>query len=271
MKAAAVKGGLCPSRHGGVMRKFRNILIVLVTAAGIVAGGLLPVITAKVQDSVSNGTIHYDTMQEIRLNLRELSMIDKLFLVNQSTIIGISEGKTNLTPADVKQLVFYELQPYVQQGLMEDNLSDFSFECRPDLHYVIGVTEMSNVFWHVTMERISKKSQRLELDIDDKTGKIITITYEYAPSLWEEWQYDELLTDFYTIYFNRLGLKPDEGYREPSDKEHEYSTVTFRWGDMEYGEMGLEFTVYPTGFYNGVYQADNWAEKNQKNVDADLM
>lgn len=252
------------------MRKFRNILILFVTAAGIAAGGLLPVITARVQDSVANGTIRYDTMQEIRLNLRELSIIDKLFLVNQTTIIGISEGKTNLTPDDVKQLVFYELQPYIQQGLIQDNLSDFSFECRPDLHYVIGVTEMSNVFWHVTMQRKSKESQRLELDIDDKTGKIITISYEYVPSLWEDWQYDELLTDFYTIYFNRLGLQPEEGDWESSD-EHAYSAVTFRWGDMEYGEMGLEFTVYPTGFYNGVYQADNWAEKSKKNVDADLM
>ena len=245
------------------MRKFKYALVLALTVAVIAAGAILPVITAKVQDSAANRKISYGNMKEMRLDLHELSTLEKLYLISTGSIVDISEDKARLATKNIRQVVEKELQPYIQKGLIKDNLSKFSIESRPKLYYTIDSTEISNIFWLVTMSYGDNDDnwEKMEFCVDDKTGKIMTISYDCAQPIYEDWSWNERLIDFYGIYFDRLDLKPDEGFQKTVDN---VVSVLFNWGDIQYGEVMMEFYTHPAGFTNWVLNDEERIENSDK-------
>ena len=241
------------------MKKIKYALALILTAAVIAVGALLPFITAKVQDYATQNKFLYDDMEEMHLNLYELSTLSKIYLLHHGSIVGISEEKTRLKTEDIQQVVETQLQPYITKGFLEDHLSEYTMELIPQLYYVVDTVDISNVFWLVSMfYETANQSKRIELCIDDKTGLIMTISYDCLQPVYEDWLQNELLVDFYTIYFNRLDLKPQEGFHEQPEKKNGIveNVATFLWGDLEYGEISMKFLVYSNGFHNWIFDAD---------------
>ena len=235
------------------MKKCKYALVFILTAALIALGALLPTIAAKVQDAAVQGKISYDTMKEMHLNLYELSTLGKLYLIDRGSIIEISEKEARLSSEDMWQTVENALQPYMQSGFMEDSLEDFSLTCIPRLFYSVQSQEISNIFWLVTLFSAGDNWKRVELVIDDKTGEIMTISYDCQKPIYDDFSINERLEAFYKIYFSRLELYPAEGWHREIGG---VKTTTFNWGDVEYGETALEFSVYTNGFYNRAFLSD---------------
>ena len=206
---------------------------------------MLPVIATGVQDSTIQGKVFYDTMDEMHLNLHELSPLGKLYLAANGSIIETSEDRAQLTAKDIQRILEYELQPYLRKGLLKEQIADFTIQCAPKLYYIVDSPGVSHIFWLVSMSCDSDERREMELCIDDQTGRIITIHYDCAQPVYEDWQWDELLVEFYKIYLNRLDLTPQEGFHKPTDCQ---TSTVFRWGDVEYGDIAILFTVYSHGF-----------------------
>ena len=248
------------------MQKVKYALVLLLTAVLITLGALLPSIAARVQDAAEQGKVLFGDMEEIRLNLYELSALQKLYLIPAATVVDMSTDKTKLREEDMEQTIAAVLRPYIQNGLIPDTLDAFTSEYHPMLYYSPIDAELSNIVWMVSLASGEEQTdwQRIDILMDDKTGKILTINYNRALPLYDDWMLEDLLKSFYTVYLNELDLTAEEGLHreENANAEKRAASTTFRWGDAEYGEWGIEFLLSDNGFYNWIFDANMMANKS---------
>lgn len=94
------------------------------------------------------------------------------------------------------------------------------------------------------------------MTIDDETGQLLMIDY-YSP---EErgWDYQAVCYELYSLYMQGkddsalTAIEP--AYEETEDMyAYNYAAMYVSWGDVNYGEVILRFTVSGTGFYVSFY------------------
>lgn len=243
------------------MRKGKYIIVLFLTVVFIAAGALLPQLAARMQDAAVHGKISYRNMDEISLQFTELSVFEKFRLLSDGYQVTLPESSARMSVDELRAALERELAPYYQEGLLQRPLSDYSMNCQLMLHYLIDSTELSNIFWSVSLYRDGEDWQVLELQVDDKTGKIMKIYHESSSYLFEEWELPEKLTAFYHIYLDALDLEDGKDWENANE---DYSQAVFRWGDILYGETEIAFLVNPHHFESAVTSSGKWIDDERK-------
>lgn len=261
-------------RTGGKqMQKLKYVFVVLVTAAMIAFCAVLPMITAHFQDFSADGKVVYRDMAELELNIRELTIYEKLYLLRYAQSLEVDEGKALLSQEEVRAAVEKGLQPYADAGFITTDMDSLSFECSPMLFYdVINSEEMTGMFWNVTMNTYYNygysKEEMFELSadmpetyislvLDDDTGKIMQI--QIITEQEDFYVYDEMrLWELCEIYFDNLGLDEEAtvSFMENPEfflAEPETLCMIYSIGDIFYGELDIAFYFFEGGFYNSIY------------------
>ena len=243
------------------MRKGKYIIVLFLTVVFIAAGALLPQLAARMQDAAVHGKISYRNMDEISLQFTELSVFEKFRLLSDGYQITLPETSARMSVDELRAALERELTPYYQEGLLQRPLSDYSMNCQLMLHYLIDSTELTHIFWSVSLYRDGEDWQVLELQVDDKTGKIMKIYHESSSYLFEEWELPEKLKAFYHIYLDALELEDGKDWENANE---DYSQAVFRWGDILYGETEIAFLVSPHHFESTVTSSGKWIDDERK-------
>ena len=243
------------------MRKGKYIIVLFLTVVLISAGALLPQWTARMQDASVHGKISYRSIDEISLQFTELSLFEKFRLLSDGYQVTIPESSTRLSVSELRTVLERELAPYYKEGLLQRPLSDYSMNCQPMLYYLIDSKELSNIFWSVSLYRDGEDWQIIELQVDDKNGKIMKIHHESSSYLFEEWELPEKLTAFYHIYLDALDLENGKDWENANE---DFAQAVFRWGDILHGETEISFLADSHHFENTVASSGKWIDDERK-------
>lgn len=118
------------------------------------------------------------------------------------------------------------------------------------------------ILWGVRYVNEKTPYQSLFVHIDDETGKILYLRYEdngketVYPEKSPEYaaQMNSVLDRFTQIFFDQLGLSETKQYYDSNglvEAEEVDGGIYLRrylMGDMEYGELTIEFYALPNGF-----------------------
>ena len=97
-----------------MMKAIKNMCVLLLTAAIIVAAAQLPKITAVLQDSTEKQQAQYGEISSIQLDIqKQLTIIGKLSLVPYlDSWIEISEADASMSMSEVNSVVMKAFEPY---------------------------------------------------------------------------------------------------------------------------------------------------------------
>ena len=161
--------------------KYKSFFALLLAAAIIIAGAVLPMLVAKVQDSLSSKQAGYAPMNAVSLEFEEsgLTMQEKLALGSDAdTSVEIPGELASRTAEEVLKLAAELIAPYQEAGLLHGEALAKSQPktCTPVLLYMKSESQRSNIFWIVTAAPMDRLWD-LYLVIDDETGRLCTIEY----------------------------------------------------------------------------------------------
>lgn len=245
------------------MKQSKIPTVVLLTALLLAVFALLPKMAASVQDHVTINHFGYSQMQQVQLNLSEkketIPMMGKLSMLSHIEAVDIDYSQTSMTEEEVYAAAEDWMGDYEEAGIFQ--WFDITFRSAyPKLG--IDMTDAKNylVFWTVTYTNQNSPHQSLMMDIDDETGKILSIRYAVFDSYSMDgvWKRNQLLADAFTeIYFAQLGMTEAKEYAQSTKTGYEYSardggvsSALYRLEDAAYGQILLEFYVEgPGGFY----------------------
>lgn len=235
------------------MRRFRNSIVLVLTAVVIVFCAILPQIPARIQDSLSDKRVVYEDIKTVQF-YKDLTTVEKLFLVSRGSIISADEEKAKIKTENIREVVENALFPYIEAGLIPENLSDFSIQYEPLLYYDSTVSDISNIFWCIDMKLSESNEQKIYLCIDDQSEKIMMISYECLERICDEGMLEKLNTIFYNTYQDEMELwESTESYIIASEQKNtaiEDAAITFCLSDAVYGELNMTFCANTKGFYN---------------------
>lgn len=235
------------------MRKLKTPILLLLTAVLLAVGAALPKIVAAVQDHNTIGEATFDTVESIRLNIRQdapglakLAMLYKL-----DDVIEMSENSASMTREEVEKAAYAALEPYINAGIMHE-FEKWNIEARPLLGQVPGQPELMSVFWSVDITGDPDVFYYVGVTIDDETGQLINIncTSNYVI---EESIREDVLGTFCDIFFTELGIAEYADFAT-NDLEGQYIGdnavgIRYRFGDAVYGEINVDFFVHEYGFH----------------------
>ncbi|MGM9602351.1 MAG: hypothetical protein ACI3W5_12335 [Faecousia sp.] len=259
------------------MRKVLSVFCVLIAAALVFAGAVLPRISAAVVDRMNENKTGSAPIQTVALNLQDRAeqnstpgenMLHKLAMEQHMYTVPIDPSEASMTEEEVYAAVESRMEDYVQAGIFEW----FPYTYRmaePILGiYADGISNM-NIIWSVAYAYEEKPYQSLFIHIDDETGKILYLQYdnygivntypEKSPEYADRMNY--ILDSTSGIFFNQLGLSE---VKENLDSNNLYNEGSVDGGvyrrvypiaDSEYGEISLVFRAEPSGF-SATYRDD---------------
>lgn len=230
------------------MRKWKLALLLLLTAALIIAGAKLPGITSAVTDSAALGKVSYGILESVQLELRErnsLTTMEKLILSRSGDSIEVTEKDTRMTMEQALEAADEALAPYIDAELITW-VGERTTECHPRLMFEASFG-LHGYFWNIFITYGGDSSRNLNLLLDDATGKIITIYYATEETLFGETEMSGSLETFVQVYREGLDL-PEPSYRKDSTLGRNRE-VSYWWEEGDY-ERCVVFCVYDTGFYN---------------------
>ena len=244
------------------MRNLKTSFLILLTILLLAGFAALPVIAASLQDSSVVNQSGYQQMQTIKLdygNEKEtLPIMGKLALFTIMQTIDIDASQASMTEEEAFLAAETQMKAYEEAGIFQ--WFDVALRsAAPKLG--IDPNDATNyvVFWTVTYISEKSQNQTLLLDIDDATGKILSIRHEVYESysmdgVWE--RNKKIMNEFTSIYFSQLGMTAEKESAE-SEVRFEYyerdggvSNALYSFGDVTYGEISIDFYVEGAGgFY----------------------
>lgn len=238
------------------MGNWKNPLVILVTLALLVLFACFPTIASAVQDWQNMRQSAFEQIQSVQLDIRgSIPAMGKLAMMcRQDGLIEISQDMASLTSAEVEELAFEAIAPYVDAGMADpfhERNAEF-YSIRPVLVQVPEMPELSGVFWDVILRGDPSAYYEVHLAIDDETGKVLTMNL-HSDYVITAQEFPRFLDAFADIFFTGLEIE-DYGNFETTDMESAYvgdnaKAVRYRFGDAEYGEISVDFYVYQHGFY----------------------
>lgn len=196
------------------MGKAKQILVLLLAVVLLIAGGLLPFLTAAVQDAGNRDTIQYGNMNTLELTLRgeeqePLDMFTKLLLLQRGETVELVENEVDtVTQEELLALADSALANYYSAGLLMFGPGEMELEGYiPFFLYLPGVPEANAQMW--MLQLIDLEGNQLTIVVDQETGSLLAMEY-YSALLIEKLGYDMkdygvLLAD---VYFSTLGIYP---------------------------------------------------------------
>lgn len=230
------------------------MLILLLTAALLVAGAYLPKLTGSLTDAAALQA-GYSDIQSVELELRErteLTMLEKVYLARNSESINVTENDTVMTMEEAIAAAENALVPYFSAGLLPQWGGEYSSEARPILSMDLA-SGLYSYFWvvYLFIEEMPYSHSQLNLVIDDQTGKILDIYCWSSDQVFPEEECCANLSVFMEIYLNELALEiPYETNHTSTDKTG--CSIQYFWtlpnndGILDFSQ---EFCFFPWGFY----------------------
>lgn len=243
------------------MMKLKKVMLLLLTAAMIALGAVLPKITAALVDRKTCNQSGSREMTAISLDVnaeaRTLSAVEKIDLLRKGQMIAITEKEAAMTEADINAAVEIAMREYEDAGIF----AWFDYEAwnvQPMLCIDPNAPENYAIFWDVTIINKMEPYQTLAVALDDETGKIYSIRYDiYGEySLDGVWERNMATMDALVhVYLTQLGFLDEQQNVEPRieygelDGEVLYGGLFFQNEDD--GQSPIEFYVTGTGsFWN---------------------
>lgn len=244
------------------MKNIKVPILILLTILLLIACASLPAIAAAVQDKASVNNSGYSDMQSVELNLGEeketLPMMGKLAMLGNMEVVNIDLSQASMTEEEVFTAVEAQMAAYEEAGIFQW----FDVTLRSAVPKLgVDLDDANNFLVHWTVSFVNEDNPiSLVLDIDDETGKILSLTYGVYDSFTMDgvWKRNKVIMDDFTdVYFTQLGLTEAAEYAESTGTGYEYSerdggvsSALYSFGDVTYGEITMEFYVEgPGGFY----------------------
>ena len=234
-----------------MMKAIKNLCVLLLTAAIIVAAAQLPKITAVLQDSTEKQQAQYGEISSIQLDIqKQLTIIGKLSLVPYlDSWIEISEADASMSMSEVNSVVMKAFEPYYAAELMFPMEKAYS-EFRPQIVQNPDDPEIYTIIWTGQIVQDTEPYPIIELGIDDETGAILYINYNAGYFVYDEAELLGNIHRFSEIYFNALGIT---NYQDYMQDEIFYGDningITYTLDDAEYGKITMDFMSFGSGFY----------------------
>ncbi len=257
--------------------KLRSFLGLLLAAVVILVGASLPDRVGSWQDKNDNGLVSYAKASDVHLQLAgegELSIRHKLsLLAHYSSSMEIPESLAKLSSTEVSTVLEETIGMYQELGLISRDfpvISKTDLTCTPFLVYWDDAKTRSNIFWIV--EYYYTGNIAVTMILDDQTETVCTVYYS-DENLGAQWTADteaeqsrrmeEMRSGMEylcTAFLDGLGPEFDNydvktilasGNTVWTDTL--YYTTSVSWSDILFGQVYLDFSLYPSGFYVSVY------------------
>ena len=219
--------------------------LIFLTILLLLLGGGMPWIVSAVQDNALLHHSGYCDIDAIQLDFSERSMADKLSLLSRSQPVDITHTQATMTQEEVFAAVEREMAQYEDAGIFQ------WFEitrrtAQPKLGIDVNDVNHYLVYWTVTYINKKDPSRSLVVDLDDESGKILSIRYEVYDtySMDGVWDRNRATMDAFTeIYFSQLDVTPPN--YEYFERDGGVSSALYR-----FEEFAIEFfTEGAGGFY----------------------
>ena len=233
------------------MKTNKNHIFVGLTLLAIILGAMLPTILAKVEDVFADEKVNYVKQKNVSL-IRELSDVEKMYLLKEGTPVSISEERTNLSWTNMLEVLSAALSWYHSNGFIYGAPKEFTIvKCEPRLYYSNEMSNLSGIFWRIDMELVDYYNQSISLCLDDQTGKVLLISYECEEPLFDQKDLNVPLMNLYECYqsersWNNLMYSSNDNVEKVKEKTK--VEFIFSYGDVIYGENAIVFTMTETGF-----------------------
>ena len=219
--------------------------LIFLTILLVLLGGGMPWIVSAVQDNALLHHSGYCDIDAIQLDFSERSMADKLSLLSRSQPVDITHTQATMIQEEVFAAVEREMAQYEDAGIFQ------WFEitrrtAQPKLGIDVNDVNHYLVYWTVTYINKTDPSRSLIVDLDDESGKILSIRYEVYDtySMDGVWERNRATMDAFTeIYFSQLDVTPPN--YEYFERDGGVSSALYR-----FEEFAIEFfTEGAGGFY----------------------
>lgn len=239
------------------MNKFKSPLILLLSAALIIFGALLPRTVAAIQDDVDINQVNYAPISEVHLEFNDdvMTMKEKFMIMHHDqTNVPVPAKLCTRTQENIMELVQDTIEVYTEAGLIPFSVD--VAQCLNDCKAYLGYsyyTETSFVYWSIVLSNIEWSDWMLYLRIDDETGAIMKIEYLHQATLYEL-PLDDKLDSFCQLYLEGLGTEFEE-FDKTYLKKHMEATsdgkVTYcyiTWEDEYFGNVDMILHLTEYGF-----------------------
>ena len=157
------------------MKKYLMTVLILMTACA--AGFMIPPRLLSWQDEKYLEKSEIEVTEKVVLSSQtELTITEKYLLLQSSMVntIEMTEGK-NYTGKEILEHTEQELQELEELGVLQLELSELNFAIESIRFWIdIQGGTQSMLLWTIQAETITGK---LRMQVDDETGKIMTLTY----------------------------------------------------------------------------------------------
>lgn len=159
------------------MKNKKTSLIIVLSFIVVAFFFSLPVIVLKSSDAIAEGKIYTSDIKTIEFG-KKLSTESLIYLIINGIRMETPESDMNLESADLMSIVKDGLSPYCDNGLIVDDLGDYTMRdywCYRA--YSDSDTSVSGAYWVVDLQTESFPRDYLFLTIDDQTGNVILMSY----------------------------------------------------------------------------------------------
>ena len=185
-------------------------ILVFLTGLLLLLGAILPRIVAAVQDDAILSRGGYSEITTIRLDFLERTMMDKLSILSHAQPVDITRTQATMTQEAVFAAVEREMAMYEDAGIFQW-FEITRLTAQPKLGIDVNDVNHYLVYWTVTYINKKDPNRSLVVDLDDESGKILSIRYEVYDtySMDGVWERNRATMDAFTeIYFSQLDLTP---------------------------------------------------------------
>lgn len=244
------------------MRKVKNLIVVLVTAALVLTAGFVPMAAAQFQDQATTGVVKYESIEALQLKLEEeapgMTYQEKIFLIMHGEGLNVTDEKTKIKENDVLEATYAALTPYMELFFGKPLDNDY-IDYYPVMVYNAHDPSRYAYYWYVNMSLDSSYDDQVIVVLDDETGKLLAIEVTDMEMDIAEPYLQELQYGLSTIYFSELGISPDAEWpvemapmaeneaRGISVVASNYQLIDALYGEVS--DVNIEIGVRTNGFY----------------------
>lgn len=244
------------------MSKFKSPLILLLSAALILFGAMLPKTVAAIQDDADITQVNYAPISEVHLEFDEDTVtIRQLLLTNvgAKTHVPVPDKFCTRTTSNVLSITQETIDAYMEAGLIPFAIDadECVTDCKAFLSYDAYLEE-SAVIWTVVLCAQEWSDWNLGMTIDDQSGRILAIDFlRFDADLYPA-PVDDLQEAFCKLYLEGLGSEFSEFDAEYRHKHTQAKTdmseiqTHIQWWDPNYGDVTLTVFLHTGGFHTYV-------------------
>lgn len=255
----------------------KSFLALLLSAAVIVLGALLPRFVGERQDAANDNQVLFASIKDVQLEFtqEEITMSQTVAMLGgYREAVEIPYGLTSLGQDKAEAITIAAVERYCQAGVMFQNTADQGeiLYCQPVLIYgnfpYDTVNEQrydgasinnrqSNIYWNITYGSI-EGAYTFYAVIDDRTGMVCSIEYSDGRHTYKQEDMEFILSCFCDLYLTDLGEEfywcdvADIVANAKAPLDNSYLASDISWNDTVYGGCRITFFVNECGFYTNI-------------------